>query len=182
MLQVKNMDDEILEVTSLDIRPVYERMMDEEEGVRPIMPLKYEHYDANKKGQNIGVPIVKLSRNQEVNVRFDVQKGIAKMHSKWSPVSLATFQPDPTVKIDESIELNNEQKVAIRDCCPAKVFEIQENVFEVAYPEKCILCDECVKTANMQNLKNFVQIGMFLIIVQGRRKIATFSRWSPLEF
>ena len=103
VLQVKNVEDEVREVTSLDIRPVFERMM-EEEGMRPVVPLKFDHPNVNKKGDKVGIPIVKLSRNQEVNIRFDVQKGIGKMHAKWSPVSLATFQPDPTVKLDESIE------------------------------------------------------------------------------
>lgn len=43
----------------------------------------------------MGIPIVKLNRNEQINIRFDVQKGTGKMHAKWSPVSLATFQPDP---------------------------------------------------------------------------------------
>lgn len=44
------------------------------------------------------------------------------MHAKWSPVSLATFQPDPEIKIDDTIDLTGQQKYAIRDSCPAKVF------------------------------------------------------------
>ena len=44
------------------------------------------------------------------------------MHSKWSPVSLATYQPDPVIKLDESRELTMDQKIAIRDSCPVKVF------------------------------------------------------------
>ena len=50
VLQVKNMEDEVREVTSLDIRGVYDRMMDEEEGSRPVGPISYENYDPSKKG------------------------------------------------------------------------------------------------------------------------------------
>lgn len=56
----------------------------------------------------MGIPIVKLDKNQKINIRFDVQKGFGKMHSKWSPVSLATFQPDPEIKIDEKIDIKVE--------------------------------------------------------------------------
>lgn len=49
----------------------------------------------------LGIPIVKLSQNQEINIKFDVQKGIGKMHSKWCPTTVATFHPEPDVQIDE---------------------------------------------------------------------------------
>lgn len=28
------------------------------------------------------------------------------MHAKWAPCSLATFHPEPEVKIDDTIEIN----------------------------------------------------------------------------
>lgn len=63
------------------------------------------------------------------------------MHSKWSPVALATFMPDPEVKIDENIELTSVEKISIENSCPTKVFETHQGVFEVANPEKCIFCN-----------------------------------------
>lgn len=62
------------------------------------------------------------------------------MHAKWSPVSLATFHPDPEIRLDDTVELTQSQKYVIRDSCPTKVFEVHEGVFEVANPEKCIYC------------------------------------------
>ena len=134
------------------------------------MPIQYE--SNSKKGAKIGIPIVKLSRNQEINLRFDVQKGIGKMHAKWSPVSLATFQPDPEIKIDETVELTEAQKFAIRDSCPTRVFEVQQGIFQVVNPEKCIYCNECKKTAeslDMQNLKGFINVGMLILSI-GKKK------------
>lgn len=46
------------------------------------------------------------------------------MHAKWSPTQLATFQPDPEIKINHEIDLPLEWKEMIRDACPTKVFEI----------------------------------------------------------
>jgi len=103
------------------------------------------------------------------------------MHAKWSPVSLATFQPDPEIRLDENVELTNSQKYVIRDSCPTKVFEVHEGVFEVVNPEKCIYCGECKKTAealDMAHLKGFLRIGT-LIIIQAKRKTGSFSRSNP---
>lgn len=68
---------------------------------KSVKPVSFNSYIDSKK--SIGIPIVKLARNQEINIRFDVQKGIGKMHSKWAACSLATFHPDPEIKIDDTI-------------------------------------------------------------------------------
>jgi DNA-directed RNA polymerase alpha subunit len=66
-----------------------------------VLPVQF--YSGINKEEKVGIPIVKLAKNQEIRVRFEVQKGIGKMHARWSPVSLATFMPDPEIKIDETI-------------------------------------------------------------------------------
>ena len=81
-------------------------MRSEEEEIRPVIPVEF--FSEVEKGKKLGVPIVKLSRNQEINVRIEVQKGIGKMHSKWSPVSLATYIPEPLIKLDDTIEISTE--------------------------------------------------------------------------
>ncbi len=61
-------------------------MVDEadiEIGKKPVLPVKFKSgIDKNK---DVGIPIVKLNRGEQINIRFDVQKGIGKMHAKWSP-------------------------------------------------------------------------------------------------
>lgn len=66
-------------------------MNDDINNKRSIRPVTY--YSNINEGKPLGIPIVKLARNQEINVRFDVQKGVGKMHSKWAPCALATFHP-----------------------------------------------------------------------------------------
>ena len=139
---------------------MFEQLKGEEEDVRAVGPVQY--YSNSNKEEKIGIPIVKLAKNQEIKLRFEVQKGIGKMHAKWSPVCLATFTPDPEIKIDEGAELTLPQKEAIRDSCPTRVFQVHQEVFEVVAPEKCIFCGECKKTAealDMVHLKNFLKIG-----------------------
>lgn len=47
------------------------------------------------------------------------------MHAKWAPCALATFHPEPEVKIDDTIDITLEQQKAIGDSCPTKVFDMR---------------------------------------------------------
>lgn len=81
----ENRNEPIREVTSLDIEYAgIENDMYGDFGTKNVMPVKFQSgLDQHK---NVGIPIVKLNRGEQVNVRFSVQKGIGKMHAKWSPV------------------------------------------------------------------------------------------------
>jgi DNA-directed RNA polymerase alpha subunit len=152
---------EVREVTSLDIEPVF--MFNDSEAVtgrRPVKPVEFR--SDSDKSKLLGIPIVKLNRGEQINLRFDVEKGIGKMHTKWSPVSLATFQPDPEIKINHEIETSLEEKQLIRDACPTRVFQIHNDTLEVVFPDKCIFCTECQRKAeaiNLNKLKNYIKIG-----------------------
>ena len=98
ILEAKNTNDAVMDVTSLHIRSVFEQIKSEEEGMKSVMPVPF--FSEVNKGEKVGIPIVRLAKNQSIKIKFEVQKGIGKMHSKWSPVSLATFMPDPEVKLD----------------------------------------------------------------------------------
>lgn len=69
------------------------------------------------------------------------------MHAKWSPTTIATFRPEPDVKLDEEklSKLSDKTKRAIKESCPTNVFEYKAGVFEVARPGNCIFCEECKK-------------------------------------
>jgi DNA-directed RNA polymerase alpha subunit len=82
----------------LDIKPIFDPIKTEDDEIRPVMPVQF--YSNNSKEEKVGIPIVKLAKNQKIKLRFEIQKGIGKMHAKWSPVSLATFTPDPEIKLD----------------------------------------------------------------------------------
>lgn len=69
------------------------------------------------------------------------------MHAKWAPCALATYHPEPEIKVDDTIEVTQGQKMAIKESCPTRVFDVRENLFQVVHPERCIFCGECKKTA-----------------------------------
>ena len=167
VLQVKNEEPSVREVSSLDIRAVFDNA---ELGGKPVEPVKFF---SNISKELLKVPIVKLSQNQEVNIRFDVQKGIGKMHSKWCPVAIATFHPEPEVKVDfaKMQKAALEVKQAIVECCPRGVYQLKEASLEVVRPQECIFCEECTKVCGAAKQPNMIKIGKkkekFIFTVEG---------------
>lgn len=94
-IHVRNDTQDTIEVTSKDIvsqDPYINQEID------PVMPVKmYSPLDPNRE---VGIPIVKLSKNQEIKIHMEAYKGIGKMHAKWSPVSIASFSYEPKVELD----------------------------------------------------------------------------------
>ena len=80
------------------------------------------------------------------------------MHSKWSPVSIATFQYEAVIEIDDNKQrqMTMEEKVEIVASCPTKVFDLNSKTkhLEVRNSEKCTFCEECLrKSENMGKAK-----------------------------
>ncbi|KAL4466886.1 hypothetical protein ABPG74_010483 [Tetrahymena malaccensis] len=143
-LKVYNGTNEVLEVTSLDLKQRQDHT--DEDAVRPIkvysiLPDEY----GNKR--EVGIPIIKLSKGQQIHFECEAQKGIGKMHSKWNPVCISTFSVEPEIIFDQEIQnLDIEQKKALVNACPTKVFGINPhtNTLEVQDHMKCMYCEECV--------------------------------------
>jgi DNA-directed RNA polymerase II subunit RPB3 len=143
-INVRNTGQEILEVTSKDIRVIgggVSEHPDEED----VVPVKM--FSPLGEHREVGIPIVKLSRNQHLHVQMEAEKGIGKMHAKWSPVSVASFQYEPviTVREERSKILPENVRRAFVECCPTKVFDIdaKTNAIRVANPMNCTFCGEC---------------------------------------
>jgi len=147
-LNVKNSKDGTYHVTSRDLQS-------SDDQVIPV--------DSTKGGESdIGnILICKLGKNQELNLTAIARKGIGKDHAKWIP-SVATFQYEPDVKIDQSEmeKLSEEKKLSFVACCPTKVFAYKEQTRQVAVEDanKCMYCNECVYKAENFNVPELVSI------------------------
>lgn len=149
-LNVKCETNETREVTSKDLLLMNKKFDDNE--VKPVRVL-------DVKGEENGITIAKLSRNQEIRLTCQAIKGIGKFHSKWSPVCVANFQHDPIIKLndDKLNELNVDQKREFVASCPTKVFSLNEKTqkIEIVNESQCIFCDECIrKTEVFKFLEN----------------------------
>ena len=96
--------------------------------------------------------IMKLSKNQQLDMNLVAKKGIGKIHAKWSPVATCQMRKEPIVEID-SDKINREMDVSKRPefvkKCPRNVYRYNElrHAVEIEDADKCILCIECVRFA-----------------------------------
>ena len=143
-------------MTSLDIKLIDKS--NDNESVRPVKfhsiftrhdrAINTEDQESNPE---IGIPIIKLKTHQRVKMTMQAQKGIGKMHAKYSPVSVASFRFDPRVRLDDAKvkHLPPETKKNFAAICPRKVFLYDEKSdnLTVQNESRCVYCGECEKFA-----------------------------------
>lgn len=62
-----------------------------------VLPVRYTNDDGQ---EDDPILLLKLSRNQAVDVQCVARKGTGREHAKWSPVSNIAMKPIPIVKVD----------------------------------------------------------------------------------
>ena len=113
-------------------------------------------------GDRSGILIVKLRKNQEVNLRCVARKGIGRDHAKWQPVATAVYRFEPEITINEELmaTLTEEEKVAFVESCPAPVFRYNDQTrrVEIDTPESYTYDGECLKKAEEMGKPGLVDI------------------------
>ncbi|KAK9804348.1 hypothetical protein WJX72_008349 [[Myrmecia] bisecta] len=145
-LNVKCTGDDTMDVTSNDIQ-CDPRHPD----VRPV---------TDPEGK--GILIVKLRKNQELNLTAIARKGIGKDHAKWSPVATTFFQFMPEIHINQALmeTLTLEQKQEWIDSSPTKVFRLNPitRQVEVENAEAYMYDGECIAKAEELGKPGLVDI------------------------
>lgn len=97
------------------------------------------------------IPIVKLTKDQEVELLATAKLGQGKEHTKWSPC-LAYYRYLPALEINTS-KCSNPEEVA--KSCPVDVFEVKNNKLSInkSNEKKCHLCRACVDIAANDSVK-----------------------------
>jgi len=110
-----------LTVASRDLRSLNDNVM-------PAHFLSVEEQDESQ-SHDSGISIVKIGPGQRLKLRAFARRGIAKEHAKWSPVAVVTYRYWPIITInDHACEtLTYDQKLALIECCPDRILEIDES-------------------------------------------------------
>lgn len=87
-----------------------------------------------------GVPIVKLGKNQEVELKATAILGRGKEHSRWQP-AVVGYKYYPIIEISD--ECTNCEACA--EACPQGIFEIKQKKLKIIDEKECILCMSCVE-------------------------------------
>ncbi len=94
-------------------------------------------------------PIVKLLKNQDLELEAVLILGKGKEHTKWSPC-LCYYKYRPVIEITKNVS-NPEELVK---SCPVNIFELKDNKVVINKDNllKCHLCKACVETSDAVKL------------------------------
>ena len=163
-LSVKNLNEAVRNVTTDDLKQELKNDMgmqgkiDHQTSVKPIT------YPIVINGERVVRPILimKLGKNQQLDLDCIATKGIGKEHAKWSPVCVAAFKFEPKITLNEvkGMQLNIDSKRAFVNCCPTKVFELndEKKSVEVKDASKCMFCYECIKFQKDMNIEDLIKV------------------------
>lgn len=108
-----------------------------------------EEMEMEKEDGKKGILLIKLGPGQRISLNAIATLGFGKIHSKWSPVCVATFARDPIVTLNTARldEISETQRIDFVKSCPTNVFSFDDRAKKVSVTkqEACMFCDECVK-------------------------------------
>ena len=126
-----------------------------------VKAVKYIDDDGNDEDP---ILIVKLAKNQKIDVQCIVRKGTGKEHAKWSPVATVAVQQLPKIQLDE-VELSNmteAQKATIVASCPAKVYKYdsEKDIMDIESLSECNQCQECIVATTEMGKDQAIKVGL----------------------
>ncbi len=84
------------------------------------------------------LPIVKLLKNQELELEVTAVLGTGKTHTKWTPAHVY-YRYAPQIEIG-----NVKNPEAVAAVCPTDVFDSKNKKLTIKNMQACILCGACV--------------------------------------
>lgn len=141
----------ITEVTHHDIQPADVSISTDSSNF-PFPVPSWDRELSEEENRSRGIVLVKLRQGQQLSMKFEAKKGIAKMHAKFNPTGSVSMRYEPVIEVDRDIEFDvpvSERKEVVASC-PRRVFELDDSEhIEVVRPGECILCEECLNKANI---------------------------------
>lgn len=114
--------------------------------------------------------LVKLRPGQMIDLECVAVKGVGKTHAKWSPVATAAYRMLPEVTMRR--EVGGESAVRLRDCCPANVFDIEDDAVVVKRARDCTMCRECIRTEHVDDVELARKRDHFIFTVESTGQLA----------
>eukprot|EP00003_Mantamonas_plastica_P019179 TRINITY_DN313_c0_g1_i3.p1 TRINITY_DN313_c0_g1~~TRINITY_DN313_c0_g1_i3.p1 ORF type:complete len:173 (+),score=45.94 TRINITY_DN313_c0_g1_i3:2595-3113(+) len=109
-----------------------------------------------------GILIAKMRKGHHLSLTATAIKSVGKEHAKWSPVTVASYQFDPEISLNETVmsTLSESEKKSFVDSCPTKVYSYNNEMrkVEVTNARGCTYCEECTNYAKMLEKPEVVKI------------------------
>lgn len=127
----------------------------------PIVPVRYTNEEGNEEDP---ILIVKLAKNQKIDVQCIVRKGTGKEHAKWCPVATVAVQQVPKIDINRTrmATLTEEEKISIVKSCPAKVYRYdpEKEIIDIENLGECMQWQECTNLASSFKKDEVLKVGL----------------------
>ena len=98
------------------------------------------------------IVLAKLAPGQEIRLEAHAEKGMGKVHAKWSPVATASYRLMPKVHLRSAVQ--GAEADELKNVCPMGVFDLEDlaGVYTaiVKRPRDCTMCRECLRPATLQ--------------------------------
>jgi DNA-directed RNA polymerase II subunit RPB3 len=122
-----------------------------------VAPAHFLSQDEQDESQDAGVAIVKIGPGQRLKLKAIARMGIAKEHSKWCPVAIATYRfwPNITINEEQIATLTMEQKQEIIDVCPDRILEIDNVTGSIKAHDDA--WDMCTYTEDLQEFQQSIK-------------------------
>ncbi|MBN1502556.1 DNA-directed RNA polymerase subunit D [Candidatus Woesearchaeota archaeon] len=115
-----------------------------EKGPKTVYASSLKSADPKVKPVHPKTIIVKLLKDQEIELEATAVLGKGEEHVKWSPCHVY-YKSMPEIKIQEN-KIKDPKTVA--ESCPAKVFEVKNNKLQVKNIFNCHMCNACVEVSD----------------------------------
>lgn len=102
-----------------------------------VQPAHFISVEEQEDAQDEGIAIVKMGPGQKLKLKAVARLGIAKEHTKWSPVAVATYRfwPEIMINSEQMSLLTLEQKQQLVDVCSDRILELDEVTGEIRAAE-----------------------------------------------
>lgn len=109
-----------------------------------------------------GIPLIKLGKNQKVELEAVAILGTAKEHAKWQP-GVVSYKYHPQIKVTDKCDVC-ERCV---EACPRKILTLRRGKIKVTNERECILCNCCVDVCEVKAITVKGDDRRFIFKVEG---------------
>jgi len=87
------------------------------------------------------IPILRLKKNEEVELAAIAQLGLGLEHAKWEPTTACAYKYYPKITVDDNCDSCGK----CAEECPRGVLELKKDKITVVDAENCSMCGTCMR-------------------------------------
>lgn len=109
--------------------------------------------DSNIKPVYDTIPLVKLKKNEDIELEAVAKLGFGKDHAKWMPTTVCTYKQYPKITFNKDVEIDYD----CAEACPRNILKAdrRSKIIKVLDIENCAMCKSCMRAC----VNDYINIG-----------------------